>query len=195
MAWYLVKHRDNFAFTFIPHICKWLTVQELERGLFGPLLQKLTDLWWINQSNILPVHFGQLSPERPQLGRFNTRSAPLEFTHFTQIRGCIQKFPDWPPGARTANGIALCHYVQLYRYFVSQSSEFGRHNPLCCFSTSVYFCKHLFPYRLSPDTFGYTRGGWEFSLHHRVQNGSGAHSASYPMGTRVSYLGGKAAGV
>jgi hypothetical protein len=24
-------------------------------------------------------------------------------------RGCIQKFPDWPPGARTANGTALCH--------------------------------------------------------------------------------------
>jgi hypothetical protein len=23
-----------------------------------------------------------------------------------------------------------------------------------------------------------------FSLHHRVQNGSGAHTASYPMGTR-----------
>jgi len=42
--------------------------------------------------------------------------------------------------------------VQLYRYFVSQSSEFCRHNPLCCFSTSV--C--LFRYRLSPETFGYT---------------------------------------
>jgi hypothetical protein len=26
-----------------------------------------------------------------------------------QIRGCIQKFSDWPPGARTANGTALCH--------------------------------------------------------------------------------------
>jgi hypothetical protein len=25
------------------------------------------------------------------------------------IRGCIQKFPDWPPGARPANGTALCH--------------------------------------------------------------------------------------
>jgi len=25
------------------------------------------------------------------------------------VRGCIQKFPDWPPGARTANDIALCH--------------------------------------------------------------------------------------
>jgi hypothetical protein len=56
------------------------------------------------------------------------------------IWGCIQKFPDWPPGARTANGTALCHEVHLYRYFMSQSSEFCRHNPLCCFSTSVYCC-------------------------------------------------------
>jgi hypothetical protein len=49
---------------------------------------------------------------------------------------------------------ALCHYVQLYRYFVSQSSEFCRHNPLCCLSTSVYFCKPIFRYRLSPENFG-----------------------------------------
>jgi hypothetical protein len=33
-----------------------------------------------------------------------------------------------------------------------------------------------------------------FSLHHRVQSGSGAHPASYPTGTRGSFLGGKAAG-
>jgi hypothetical protein len=25
------------------------------------------------------------------------------------IRGCIQKFPDWPPGARIAIGTAPCH--------------------------------------------------------------------------------------
>jgi hypothetical protein len=31
-------------------------------------------------------------------------------------------------------------------------------------------------------------------FHHRVQTGSGAHSASYPMGTRGSFPGGKAAG-
>jgi hypothetical protein len=37
-------------------------------------------------------------------------------------------------------------------------------------------------------------GGGNFSLHHRVQNGSGAHPASYPMGTRGSLPGGKAAG-
>jgi len=50
----------------------------------------------------------------------------------------------------------------LYRYFVSQSSEFCRHNPLCCFSTNVYYCC-LFRYRLSPETFGYTlygTSGW-----------------------------------
>jgi hypothetical protein len=34
-----------------------------------------------------------------------------------------------------------------------------------------------------------------FSLDHHVQNGSGAHSASYPMGSRGSFLGGKAARV
>jgi hypothetical protein len=32
-----------------------------------------------------------------------------------------------------------------------------------------------------------------FSLHHRVQNGSGAHPASYSVGTRGSFLGGKVA--
>jgi hypothetical protein len=38
----------------------------------------------------------------------------------------------------------------------SCSCEFCRHNPLCCFSTSVYCCKRTFRYRLSPETFGYT---------------------------------------
>jgi hypothetical protein len=37
-------------------------------------------------------------------------------------------------------------------------------------------------------------GAGNFSLHHRVQNGSGAYPASYPMGTRGSFPVGKAAG-
>jgi hypothetical protein len=37
-------------------------------------------------------------------------------------------------------------------------------------------------------------GAGNFSLHHRVQNGSGAHPASYPMGRRGSFRGGKEAG-
>jgi hypothetical protein len=37
-------------------------------------------------------------------------------------------------------------------------------------------------------------GAGNFSPHHRVQTGSGAHPASYPMGTTGSFPGGKAAG-
>jgi hypothetical protein len=36
-------------------------------------------------------------------------------------------------------------------------------------------------------------GAGNFSLHHRIQNGSEAHPASYPMGSRGSFSGGKAA--
>jgi len=37
-------------------------------------------------------------------------------------------------------------------------------------------------------------GAENFSLYNRVQNGSGAHTASYPMGNRSSFPGGKLAG-
>jgi len=37
-------------------------------------------------------------------------------------------------------------------------------------------------------------GAGNFSLHHSVCTGSGAHPASYPMGTRGSFSGGKVAG-
>jgi hypothetical protein len=38
-----------------------------------------------------------------------SRSSPLAVSpNQMYIRGCIQKFPNWPPGARTANGTALC---------------------------------------------------------------------------------------
>jgi hypothetical protein len=40
----------------------------------------------------------------------------------------------------------------------------------------------------------FTAGVGNFSLHHRIQNGSGAHLASCPMDTRGSFLGNKAAG-
>jgi hypothetical protein len=40
----------------------------------------------------------------------------------------------------------------------------------------------------------YPAGARNFSLHHRVQNGSGAHPTSYPMGTGGSFPVSKAAG-
>jgi len=70
------------------------------------------------------------------------------------IGGYIQKFPDWPPGARTANSRAICPYVQFYRDFVSQFSEFCRSNPLCCFSSRNTKGKRIFRYGPSPETFG-----------------------------------------
>jgi hypothetical protein len=35
-----------------------------------------------------------------------TKHSPFLLWH---IKGCIQKFLDWPHGVRTANGTALCH--------------------------------------------------------------------------------------
>jgi hypothetical protein len=32
-----------------------------------------------------------------------------QFLQRINIRRCIQKFPDWPPGTRTTNCTALCH--------------------------------------------------------------------------------------
>jgi hypothetical protein len=40
----------------------------------------------------------------------------------------------------------------------------------------------------------FPEGAGNFALHHRVQNGSGAHPASYAMGTMGFFSGGKAAG-
>jgi hypothetical protein len=42
--------------------------------------------------------------------------------------------------------------------------------------------------------FRFPAGAGSFSLHRRAQNGSGAHPASYPMGTRGSFPRSKAAG-
>jgi hypothetical protein len=106
-----------------------------------------------------------------------------------RVQGCIQKFPDWPPGARTANGTALCHSVQLYRYFVSQSSEFCRYNPLCYFSTSVYRCKHILRYRLSPKTFGYTL------VYEALRNGCGSPNIIRLVKSRTMRLAGHVTGI
>jgi hypothetical protein len=43
--------------------------------------------------------------------------------------------------------------------------------------------------------FRYSAGAGKFSLHHRAQNGSEAHQASYPMRSKGSFPGGKEAGV
>jgi hypothetical protein len=58
----------------------------------------------------------------------------------------------WGENCKWYGSLPLGAVVSL---FVSQSSEFYCHNPLRCFSTSVYCCKRIFRYRLSPENFGY----------------------------------------
>jgi len=48
----------------------------------------------------------------------------------TYERGCIQKFLDCLPGETTANGTALCHYVQVL-WFISLSTQSGTHTQIC----------------------------------------------------------------
>jgi hypothetical protein len=47
---------------------------------------------------------------------------------------------------RLERELQMVQLSAMYRYFVSQSSEFCRHNPLCCFSTSGYCCRGIFRY-------------------------------------------------
>jgi len=54
------------------------------------------------------------------------------------------KFSGLATWSKNCKCYSSLHYVQLYRYFPSQSSEFCRHNPLCCFSTSVYLVSIYF---------------------------------------------------
>jgi hypothetical protein len=53
-------------------------------------------------------------------------------------------------------------------------------------SLNILFCP-------STGRVRFPAGAGNFSPHHRVQNGSGAHQASYTKGTRGSFPGGKAA--
>jgi hypothetical protein len=95
--------------------------------------------------------------------------------------------------------------------FVSYRDTTQRHN---LNTTSTWIIRDAFTYSMEeiksrdssvgialgygPDDRGsrvrFPAGAGNFSLHHSVQNGSGAHPASYPMGTGVSFPGGKAAG-
>jgi hypothetical protein len=127
-------------------------------GFIFTVGQEIPRLLW-NPKAHYPVHKRPpLVPILSLINSFHIFASCLLNIHLilsSHLRGCIQKLPDWPPGARTANGKALRHWAQLYRYFVSRSSEFCHHNSLCCFSTSLYCCC-LLRYQLSPETFGYT---------------------------------------
>jgi hypothetical protein len=75
-------------------------------------------------------------------------------------------------------------YVEIYKYYVYVKSHDSSVGIALSYGLDVRGSRVRFP-----------AGAGNFSLHHRIQNGSGAQPASYPMGTRGSFPEGKAAGV
>jgi len=97
-----------------------------------PCLGNLNDTWSkVQIMKLLISHFSPVSYTSPLFG-LNTKVYPK-----------VSGLAAW---SENANGTALCYYMQLYSCFMSQSSEFCRHNPLCCSSASVYCCRRIFRY-------------------------------------------------
>jgi len=74
-------------------------------------------IWWIFSETKVNVISESLQRDTCKVVsfatlRFCTHQSIWSWNKWTRssgIGGCIQKFPDWPPGARTANGTPLCH--------------------------------------------------------------------------------------
>jgi hypothetical protein len=65
----------------------------------------INKLEFLNLERIFLSHFIQ----QCNIEGHNAKRIALPNTELIFILRCIQKFPDWPSGARTANGTALCH--------------------------------------------------------------------------------------
>jgi len=72
---------------------------------------------------------------------------------YTKVYPKVSGLAAWSENCEWCRSLLLGAVVS---HFVTQSSEFFRHNHLCWFSTSVYYYKRIFRYRLSPETFGST---------------------------------------
>jgi hypothetical protein len=90
----------------------------------------------------LPQTARILRPARTKLNDVNLMKKIISFSVYsTKVYPKVSWLDTWSENCKWYNSL---HCMQLYRYFVSQSSEFCRHNPLCCFSTSVYFVSVYF---------------------------------------------------
>jgi len=95
MVWDLVNQRDIFTFTSISKRGSVTYPVQLPLGAFRKNFV-------LHTSSSIYRHIKTWKPA-PEVPTFTTPHYP------STIRGCIHKFPDWPPGTRTANGPALCH--------------------------------------------------------------------------------------
>jgi hypothetical protein len=69
----------------------------------GAVLHRVCEL---NEERVL---FVTDSNNNDDANVFHNGDFTKNIVYLVDIRGCIQKLPGWPPGARTANGTSLFH--------------------------------------------------------------------------------------
>jgi hypothetical protein len=117
---------------------------------------------------ILPHHCTASQSRRPRLLAFQGVSSQKFCTYFFSQKSELHYWPN------------VASYISLsYQQYVDSSVGIALAEGLDDRCSRVRF----------------PAGAGDFSLHHHVQNCSDAHPASYPMGTRGSFPGGKAAGL
>jgi hypothetical protein len=117
MAWCLVKHRDNFTFTFILFFRCVISLLHAFYGVWRiEVLVIGLSLWGWGSINweALRKMFG------PKAGEIAGRCGQWHMTWSNiictlhQIRGCIQKFPDWVDSEMNNNKHSLSSNTKGY---------------------------------------------------------------------------------
>jgi hypothetical protein len=108
------------------------------------------------------------------------------------IRISKTKRSTWPKIFVRINSIHFCRILGIYKYIQNGSRVVI--GALIVRSSNLL--SYIFVLRAgqSGSRVRFQAGAGNFSLHHCVQNGSGAHPASYPMGARGSFPGVKRPG-
>jgi hypothetical protein len=89
-------------------------------------------------------------------------------------------------------------YTEIFQYCNVATSEPEKNKPIGGVKNNILHRDSLVGIALGyglddrGSRFRYPAESGNFSLHHSVQNGSGAHPSSYPMSNRGSFPGGKA---
>jgi hypothetical protein len=117
--WILFFLHHNSVVMKFHHMCI-LTLPRLEAAIVTSMAVELITLSLLHNFSVpkfmrhflLEVQWNRMTKHHYKI-LFTLKTCISIFcllkSNTTMVQGCIQKFPDWPPGVRTANGTALCH--------------------------------------------------------------------------------------
>jgi hypothetical protein len=145
-----------------------------------------------SDENLLPLRVSFIGPniwKPPQYRPLWFICFPVPF--FQRLEHCSQSLT-------STSFLISTHHMQKFFPFWSDQST---HKFYCAIKNITLLSLHStnnFHRYYGLDDRGsrirFPAGAGNFSLHHRVQNGSGVHPTSYPMDTGGSFPGGKTAG-